>query len=91
VTAPAMPSIRPFTEIVERFDESVPCEQLTGCDQDADWHIQYHSCSDVLLCDAHFKGWAEEVTAKCLLGAVRCCHCSGIFPSLDSLFKAWPI
>ncbi len=63
------------------------CDALVGCDNDAQFWVDFHGCYSCCICDEHLKSWVFEVNAAIAQGGAFCDECRIVYTALPRVMS----
>jgi hypothetical protein len=58
------------------------CDALVGCENEAQFWVDFHGCYSCCICDEHLKAWVLEVNSAISQGGAFCDECRIVFSLL---------
>lgn len=66
------------------------CDALVGCENTAQFWVDFHGCYSCCICDEHLKQWVLDVNAAIGNGGAFCDECRIVFRALPRVMS-WRI
>jgi hypothetical protein len=66
------------------------CDALVGCENTAQFWVDFHGCYSCCICDEHLKTWIFEVNNAISQGGAFCDECRIVFSALPRVMS-WRI
>jgi site-specific recombinase XerD len=81
-----------FENVISRWDDVLPCEvgtlttyQAAVCKRRANWRLNFHGCTQRLMCGHHLQAWKRSYLAGLHQGhQMQCVHCEKTFDQFDA-------